>query len=121
MYRASTRRCKCSSGGRGSTGQSVPLNPRSNRPSVRRSVGPPGEEGGGAASLASVPPGAGGAPRAETEILAFRQAEDRLELVLQENPFYAESGGQVSDTGVVRGEGWELPVEAVLKVDNKQG
>ena len=58
--------------------------------------------------------------RAETDILAFRQTEDHLELILQENPFYAESGGQVSDIGVVKGEGWELSVEEVLKQDGKQ-
>jgi alanyl-tRNA synthetase len=55
--------------------------------------------------------------RADTEPLAFRQEGDRLALVLQENPFYAESGGQVSDTGVVQGDGWELVVEDVEKVD----
>ena len=60
------------------------------------------------------------ATRAETEVLAFREGEDRLELILKDNPFYAESGGQVSDTGVVKGEGWELPVEEVLRVDGKQ-
>jgi len=57
--------------------------------------------------------------RAETEPIAFRQEGERLELVLAENPFYAESGGQVSDTGVVRGEGWELTIEDVEKVDGK--
>jgi alanyl-tRNA synthetase len=57
---------------------------------------------------------------AETDILAFRKGEGRLELVLQDNPFYAESGGQVSDTGVVKGEGWTLPVEDVVKVEGKQ-
>jgi alanyl-tRNA synthetase len=57
---------------------------------------------------------------AETDIVAFRQSDRRLELILQENPFYAESGGQVSDTGLVKGEGWELPVEDVVKVDRKQ-
>ncbi|MBI4500112.1 MAG: alanine--tRNA ligase [Gemmatimonadetes bacterium] len=57
---------------------------------------------------------------ADTDILAYRQGEEQLELVLHENPFYAESGGQVSDTGVVRGAGWQLPVEDVLKVDGKQ-
>src|SRR5207249_1076436 len=31
--------------------------------------------------------------------------------------FYAESGGQVSDTGQVKGEGWTLDVEGVEKVD----
>ncbi|HEX9582620.1 MAG TPA: DHHA1 domain-containing protein, partial [Gemmatimonadales bacterium] len=58
--------------------------------------------------------------RADTDILAFRQGEDQLELVLRDNPFYAESGGQVSDTGVVRGGGWELPVQDVRKVDGNQ-
>ncbi len=57
------------------------------------------------------------ATRAETEPIAFRQQGDQLELVLEANPFYAESGGQVSDTGVVKGEGWELTVEDVEKVN----
>jgi alanyl-tRNA synthetase len=54
---------------------------------------------------------------AETGILKFRQVQDRVDLVLEENPFYAESGGQVSDTGRVKGEGWTLDVEGVEKVD----
>jgi len=54
---------------------------------------------------------------AETEVLKFRQSEDRAEIVLAENPFYVESGGQVSDTGRVKGEGWELDVSEVEKVD----
>jgi len=59
------------------------------------------------------------ATKAETEPIAFRQQGDQLELVLERNPFYAESGGQVSDTGVVTGDGWELTVEDVQKVDGK--
>src|SRR5881296_1542430 len=55
--------------------------------------------------------------QAETAVLRFRQASDVVEVVLQENPFYAESGGQVSDTGRVKGEGWTLDVEGVEKVD----
>jgi alanyl-tRNA synthetase len=52
---------------------------------------------------------------ADTEILAFRQEGPRVELVLKENPFYAESGGQVSDIGGVSGEGWSLSVDSVRK------
>ena len=55
--------------------------------------------------------------RAETDVLAFRRTEDGLGLILHENPFYAESGGQVSDAGEVRGEGWTLPVAEVRKVE----
>ncbi len=52
---------------------------------------------------------------AETDVLAWRQAGDRLELVLRDNPFYAEAGGQVSDTGTVTGDGWSLAVDEVRK------
>ncbi len=56
-----------------------------------------------------------GATETDTDVLAFRQDGPRVELILKENPFYAESGGQVSDTGEVRGDGWSLPVDAVRK------
>ena len=51
----------------------------------------------------------------ESDILAFRQSGPELELRLRENPFYAESGGQVSDIGAVRGDGWSLDVRSVRK------
>ncbi|HXQ28655.1 MAG TPA: alanine--tRNA ligase [Gemmatimonadales bacterium] len=57
--------------------------------------------------------------RADTDVLAFRQAGDKVEVVLEENPFYVESGGQVSDTGRLRGEGWELDVLDTAKVDGR--
>ncbi|HEU4682386.1 MAG TPA: alanine--tRNA ligase, partial [Gemmatimonadales bacterium] len=52
---------------------------------------------------------------ADTDVLAFRQEGPRVELVLKENPFYAESGGQVSDIGGVKGKGWTLAVDSVRK------
>ncbi|HEX5724489.1 MAG TPA: alanine--tRNA ligase, partial [Longimicrobiaceae bacterium] len=56
----------------------------------------------------------------ETDVLGYRRMEDgRLALQLRENPFYAESGGQISDSGHVRGEGWTLRVEEVRKVSGR--
>jgi alanyl-tRNA synthetase len=52
---------------------------------------------------------------ADTDVLAFRQEGPRVELVLKENPFYVESGGQVSDTGALAGTDWSLPVDTVRK------
>lgn len=36
---------------------------------------------------------------------------DRVEIVLDRTPFYVEAGGQVSDTGVITGNGWRVEVE----------
>ncbi len=55
--------------------------------------------------------------RADTDVLAHRQEEGRLEVVLHHNPFYLESGGQVSDTGVLEGDGWRLAVDRVLRTE----
>ena len=52
---------------------------------------------------------------ADTDVLAFRQEGPRVELVLKDNPFYVESGGQVSDIGAISGEGYSLTVDAVHK------
>ncbi len=59
------------------------------------------------------------AVRAETDVIAFRREGERLGLVLQQNPFYAESGGQVADTGEVIGQGWRVPVDEVAKVEGR--
>ncbi len=40
---------------------------------------------------------------------------DRVEVVLDATPFYVESGGQVSDTGAIRGDGWTIDVEDVRR------
>ncbi len=55
------------------------------------------------------------ATEAETDILAFRQQAEYVELVLQETPFYAEAGGQVSDSGGLTGQGWSILVESVRR------
>jgi alanyl-tRNA synthetase len=59
------------------------------------------------------------ATRVETEVLAWRRDEGSVGVILRENPFYVESGGQVSDGGEVRGYGWTLHVTDVRKVDGR--
>jgi len=39
-------------------------------------------------------------------------------ILLQETPFYAESGGQVGDKGLLKGEGFEFEVQDTIKVQN---
>lgn len=57
-----------------------------------------------------------GVREVETEILALKTDQNRPALQLRENPFYAESGGQISDGGVVEGEGWTLEVQDVRNI-----
>ena len=40
---------------------------------------------------------------------------DKVEVVLGWTPFYVEAGGQVSDTGTIRGNGWQIEVEDVRR------
>lgn len=55
--------------------------------------------------------------RVNTQTLAYRDlGDERAAIILVESPFYAESGGQVSDTGEIIGEGWRLDVDDVKKV-----
>jgi alanyl-tRNA synthetase len=53
--------------------------------------------------------------RIETTVEAAQQAGGGVRLRLRENPFYLESGGQVSDTGRVIGPDWVVEVSAVRK------
>ena len=46
----------------------------------------------------------------DTELLALRISDDGVGFQLAENPFYAEGGGQISDTGWVEGEGWSIAI-----------
>ncbi len=50
---------------------------------------------------------------AETSVLGADA--DNGALVLAESPFYATSGGQLADTGWVRGDGWSFMVTDVVK------
>ena len=53
----------------------------------------------------------------ETEVVAARHLTDgQVALVLRESPFYAESGGQISDVGEIAGDGWRMAVADVRKI-----
>ncbi len=55
-----------------------------------------------------------------TRVAAKRDlADDKVGLILEQRPFYVESGGQVSDRGEVVGEGWRVDVDEVRKIDGR--
>ena len=65
-----------------------------------------------------------GALHVDDQILAIIQEGQRVqnaivgekvEIVLSATPFYVESGGQVSDRGVIAGDGWRVEVEDMHK------
>jgi len=56
---------------------------------------------------------------AHTQLLALRVGEGSAGVILEDNPFYLESGGQVSDVGSVWGDGWVLTVERVVRVGER--
>jgi alanyl-tRNA synthetase len=114
---------KAAGGGRADARTGGRSDDRTGGPLVRLSDGPLG--GGAGGEWTSVSSGVAQrwvgyeTTRAATEILAFVRDADRLGLVLRENPFYAESGGQVADRGEVLGQGWRLAVDEVAKVEGK--
>ena len=56
----------------------------------------------------------------ETVVTAVRALPDgRVAVMLRETPFYAESGGQVSDHGTIAGDGWSVDVFDVKKMDGR--
>jgi alanyl-tRNA synthetase len=56
----------------------------------------------------------------ETQVTAVKHlVEGRVAVLLRETPFYAESGGQVSDGGEIVGDGWRVGVEDVRKIDGR--
>ena len=55
-----------------------------------------------------------------TAVVAKRDLPDgRAAVILRETPFYAESGGQISDRGEITGDGWRVDVDEVRKVDGR--
>jgi alanyl-tRNA synthetase len=55
-----------------------------------------------------------------TTVVAVRELDgDRVAVQLAETPFYAESGGQVSDVGEIEGTGWRVRVDEVRKRDGR--
>ena len=56
----------------------------------------------------------------ETQVAALRRLDgNRVAILVRESPFYAESGGQVSDEGEIVGEGWRVDVDGVRKVEGR--
>jgi len=56
----------------------------------------------------------------DTEVTALRELpEGRVAVMLRETPFYVESGGQISDRGTIRGDGWKIDVDEVRRIDGK--
>jgi alanyl-tRNA synthetase len=56
----------------------------------------------------------------DTEVTAVRTLPDgRVAVMLADTPFYAESGGQVSDVGTITGDGWRVDVTEVRKSDGR--
>src|SRR5258708_31661446 len=49
------------------------------------------------------------------EQVASAEVGSRAEVVLDGTCFYVEAGGQVSDTGTIRGEGWTIDIEEVRR------
>jgi len=54
-----------------------------------------------------------------TAVVGIKTLGDQVAVMLDESPFYAESGGQISDRGVIRGENWSVDVTEVRKIDGK--
>jgi alanyl-tRNA synthetase len=54
-----------------------------------------------------------------TRVMALKSDDDEVALLLEENPFYAESGGQISDGWEVSGEGWAMKVQDVRQIQGR--
>ncbi|KMY54839.1 alanine--tRNA ligase [Bacillus sp. FJAT-27231] len=57
---------------------------------------------------------------ANGEIVEKAQAGEAVQLILSRTPFYAESGGQTADKGIIEGDGVRAAVQDVQKAPNGQ-
>ncbi len=57
---------------------------------------------------------------ADDKIVNDYSGEDQVEVIFAETPFYAESGGQIADTGIISNEGGTAEVDYVYKAPNGQ-
>jgi alanyl-tRNA synthetase len=56
----------------------------------------------------------------ESQVTAVKHfPEGRVAVLLRESPFYAESGGQISDHGEIVGDGWRVDVDDVTKIEGR--
>ncbi|MCF7810304.1 alanine--tRNA ligase [bacterium] len=55
----------------------------------------------------------------KTKVASVKQNNDRLELILEKTPFYAEAGGQIADHGRIQWENGALNVENVVSVGDR--
>ncbi len=55
--------------------------------------------------------------QAEAKIIAIIEAGDFVDIMLDKTPFYAESGGQVGDTGIIEGREFKAEVLNTFKVN----
>ena len=56
----------------------------------------------------------------ESLVTAVKTLEDgQVAVMLRESPFYAESGGQVSDVGTIVGSDWRVDVQEVRKIEGR--
>ncbi|MCD7779124.1 MAG: alanine--tRNA ligase [Candidatus Gastranaerophilales bacterium] len=55
--------------------------------------------------------------QADAKIIAIIEAGDFVDIMLDKTPFYAESGGQVGDTGIIEGKDFKAEVLNTFKVN----
>jgi alanyl-tRNA synthetase len=51
----------------------------------------------------------------EGKSIKTAQKNDLVEVIIPETPFYIESGGQVSDTGMIEGKDWQIQVDVLFQ------